>query len=118
MRPLSKPEQGLAMLLLVSLVAAMISTIASAQVFSGSGSGQGQGSIRFADAETPTATSTLVYQLARTPSPSDSLQVFLNGVLMKRGVDYTLSVGTVTFVSHYSAMLTDGGNQIVVFYRY
>jgi len=117
MRPLSKLEQGIAMLLMLILLAAAISTAASAQVFVFSNPAPAP--TRFADAEVPAGTSTaLVFQLAQPPAPAESLQVFLNGMLMTRGKDYALSGGTVTFISHYSTMLAAGGNTIVAFYRY
>jgi len=116
---MTRGEAFIGLAILLWLIVSAASAI-SAQVFSGPpvpGS-VSAGSVRFADAEVPSATSTLVYQLARTPAPVDSLQVFLNGMLLKRGADYSLTAGTITFVSQYTTMLSEGGNAVVVFYRY
>jgi len=75
----------------------------------------GGSSPNFADDETPAVVSTLIYTLAHTPA-TGSLQVFLNGQRMQRGVDYTLSGATVTFVSYWTATLT--GSLPVAVYRY
>jgi hypothetical protein len=55
----------------------------------------------FVDSETPTGTvdgSNLVYSLANVPSPPESLLLYRNGLLMKNGLDYSLSGITITFV--------------------
>jgi hypothetical protein len=59
----------------------------------------------FAGGETPGQTSTLVYTLAHTPDPAPLLQLYVNGLLMQQGVDYTLSGSTITFTSDYSTLL-------------
>ena len=38
------------------------------------------------------------FQLGNNPVPAASLNLFRNGILMKQGVDYTLSNGLITFV--------------------
>lgn len=55
-------------------------------------------------AEVPSGTingSNTVFTLAGTPSPSSSLQLYLNGQLQEEGVgnDYTLSGQTITFAA-------------------
>ena len=70
-----------------------------------------------ADNETPSGTingSNTIFTLANTPSPTGSLQVFLNGAYQTPGgEDYTLSGVTITFVN---APLS--GSILRVFYRY
>lgn len=56
----------------------------------------------FGDQETPTGLingSNTVFVIAVTPSPGASAEVFLDGQLMTQGADYTLAVGTITFVT-------------------
>lgn len=71
----------------------------------------------FADNETPSGTingSNAVFTLAHTPSPTASLQLFLNGAFQTAaGTDYTLATATITFGS---APLT--GSILRAFYRY
>jgi hypothetical protein len=83
----------------------------------------GAAGANFSDDETPTQVDALDYTLAHTPNPAASLQVFLNGVLMNRGVDYTITGGssnTVTFVSYYSELTAplSNGDVILCWYRY
>jgi hypothetical protein len=56
----------------------------------------------FVDMEVPTGSvngSNTVFTLSQAPSPTESLQLYRNGVLLKAGIDYTLSGTTVTFGS-------------------
>lgn len=56
-------------------------------------------SFSFIDAESPIGTINAVnknFTLAQAPTPSTSLQFFWNGLLMKPGVDYTLSGNVIT----------------------
>ena len=50
--------------------------------------------------ETPAGTlngSNVTFTLAYAPNPVGSLELELNGILQKRGTDYTLSGVTITF---------------------
>lgn len=68
--------------------------------FAERGMGTGGGAtINFADDETPSGTlngSNTAFTLAHTPSPSGSLQLYLNGVLQVPGTDFTLSGASIT----------------------
>lgn len=57
-------------------------------------------SITFIDGETPTGTldgNNATFTLANTPSPSSSLALFRNGLLLNQGGDYILSANGITF---------------------
>ncbi len=59
-------------------------------------------SLSFVDGETPTGSvngSNTTFVLAATPIPFTSLALFRNGILLKQGLDYTLSGNTISFVS-------------------
>ncbi len=73
---------------------------------SGGNSGGGEigenGTGAFVDLETPVGLingSNLVFTLAATPSPANSLELFRNGIRLSPSIDYTLSSNTITFVS-------------------
>lgn len=73
------------------------------------------GTFNFADRETPSGTvngSNVTFTLAHTPT-TGSEYVWMDGVLQSSGTDYTISSGTITFVS---APLT--GAVLVVSYRF
>jgi hypothetical protein len=58
--------------------------------------------VGFVDQETPSGAANRVnttFALSQIPGPSLSLMVFLNGLLMSVGVDYTLSGSTITFLT-------------------
>jgi hypothetical protein len=58
--------------------------------------------VGFIDQETPSGAINGVngvFALSLTPSPSSSLEVFRNGLLLSAGVDYTLSGATITFIA-------------------
>jgi len=58
--------------------------------------------VGFVDQVTPTGATNGVnttFTLSQAPSPSASLTVFLNGLRMTLGVDYTLSGSTITFAT-------------------
>jgi len=62
--------------------------------------GGGGGGANFADDETPAGTINGVndtFTLANVPSPAGSLELYLNGLLQRRGTDYTLAGGTITY---------------------
>ena len=57
---------------------------------------------QFADGETPAGTvngSNTTFGLAFAPSPSTSIQVYLNGLRMEQGLDYTIGGATITFAA-------------------
>jgi hypothetical protein len=73
---------------------------------------------QFSDGETPTGTingSNLVFTLAFAPSPASSVQVYLNGLRMDQGLDYTVSGSTITFAS---ASDPQTGDVLLASYRY
>lgn len=64
--------------------------------------GTGTLSLAFVDMETPGGSvdgTNGAFALSRTPNPAASLMVFRNGLLMRAGIDFTLSGQVVTFVS-------------------
>lgn len=70
----------------------------------------------FADDETPSGTIdgiNTTFTLAHSPSPAGSLELFLNGLVQNRGVDYTLSTNTITFAA---APVT--GSTLLSWYRF
>ena len=73
--------------------------------------------VGFVDQETPTGATNGVnttFTLSQTPSPSASLTVFLNGLLMGAGVDYALSGSTITFLT---ASVPQSGDILLCSYR-
>jgi hypothetical protein len=82
----------------------------------GTGGGGGGGPV-FVDAETPTGAvdgANSVFTLSNSPSPSGSLQVFRNGMLQRVSLDYSLSGGTITFLS---GAVPQNGDVIQTYYR-
>jgi hypothetical protein len=84
------------------------------------GSGGGGGGVlpSFADGEIPAGSITGVntaFTLAFTPSPAASLDLYLNGLLMKQGTDYTVSGTAITFIT---ASIPQSGDLLVANYRY
>jgi hypothetical protein len=72
----------------------------------------------FADSETPTGTTDGVntnFTLAYAPAPASSLSFYRNGILMKQGLDYTVSGNIVTFLSVNIPMASD---ILTTYYRY
>lgn len=68
----------------------------------------------FVDKETPTGlinSANVTYTLAFTPI-ADSEYVYLNGLLMETGDDYTILVGTITMVT-----APETGDRLKVSYR-
>jgi hypothetical protein len=58
--------------------------------------------VGFVDQEMPTGAINglnTVFTLSQTPSPTTSLAVYLNGLLLTNGVDYTLSGAVITFTT-------------------
>lgn len=87
------------------------------QISAGSSSGPVP---NFADAETPGGTingSNTAFTLAFAPSPAASLQLFLNGQLLKPGgVDYTLSGLNITMVT--APVSTPVADVLLAWYRH
>ncbi len=83
------------------------------------GAGGGSGLFpSFSDSEIPSGAingANLVFTLAFPPSPAASLDLSLNGLLMKQGGDYTLSANTITFLA---ASTPQTGDVLVASYRY
>ena len=79
----------------------------------------GGGQVVFVDAVTPAGTIdgvNAVFTLPSVPSPAASLEVHLNGMLMRVGVDFNIPAGSsiVTFVA---GALPQTGSQLVASYR-
>jgi hypothetical protein len=73
---------------------------------------------QFSDGETPVGAingSNATFSLAFTPSPSTSVQLYLNGLRMDQGVDYTISGAIVTFLS---LSVPQTGDLLLATYRY
>jgi hypothetical protein len=82
------------------------------------GSGGGGLLPSFADGEVPTGSINgvnTVFSLANAPSPISSLDLYLNGLLMRQGDDYTLSNNIVTFVT---ASTPQSGDTLLTSYRF
>ncbi|WP_162179825.1 hypothetical protein [Bryobacter aggregatus] len=88
----------------------------------GEGTG-GEGSVgsdtagSFVDGETPAGTingSNQTFTLAGTPSPATALSIYLNGILLSPGVDYSLSTSTITFLS---GVAPQAGDTLRAYYR-
>lgn len=84
----------------------------------GTGTGGSGSSLwpNFQGGETPAATgNALVFNLAFTPDPGPLLQVWLNGLFMTQGVDYTLAGSVITF---FSASGPVAGDTLTAAYQY
>lgn len=71
----------------------------------------------FVDGETPSGVIdgvNLSFTLSGTPEPVASLQVFRNGLLQKRGTDYTISGSSLVFVP---ASVPQAGDLLLAYYR-
>jgi len=82
------------------------------------GSGGGGVLPSFSDGEVPTGSingSNAVFTLVNAPSPAASLDLFLNGLMMAVGVDYTLSNNVITFLT---ASTPQAGDTLVASYRF
>jgi len=72
----------------------------------------------FSDSEIPGGAingSNTVFTLAYTPSPAASLELYLNGLRLDAGVDYTLSTNVVTF---FVGSTPQTGDLVLASYRY
>lgn len=82
------------------------------------GSGGGGLLPSFADGEVPAGSingANTVFSLANIPSPAGSLDLYLNGLLMNQGGDYTLSNNVITFVT---ASTPQSGDTLLGSYRF
>jgi hypothetical protein len=82
----------------------------------GTGGGGAGGS--FADSEVPAGVingANAVFTLASAPSPAGSLQLYLNGLLMRQGADYQITTNTITF---FLASIPQTGDLLVSSYRF
>jgi hypothetical protein len=73
---------------------------------------------RWRDQETPSRQVdglNRVFTLARAPSPASSVILVRNGILQKRGLDYTLSGNAVAFVPEATPQ---SGDVLLAWYRY
>ena len=82
--------------------------------------GTGGGGVQpsFSDGETPSGTingSNTTFTLVNAPSPGASLDLFLNGLLMKQATDYTLSGNTINFLT---ASTPQTGDFLTASYRF
>jgi hypothetical protein len=71
----------------------------------------------FVDAETPGGAidgNNLVFTLASAPTPASSLSLYLNGLQMSAGVDYTVAGAAITFVT---GVVPQPGDVIRAYYR-
>jgi hypothetical protein len=59
--------------------------------------------------------SNAVFTLATAPSPAGSLELYLNGLLMRQGADYQISANTITF---FLASIPQTGDLLVASYRF
>ncbi|HTB12196.1 MAG TPA: hypothetical protein VK752_11520 [Bryobacteraceae bacterium] len=73
---------------------------------------------QFSDGETPAGAingTNTAFTLAFTPSPTSSVQLYLNGLRQDQGLDYTISGSTISFTT-FSAPQT--GDVLLASYRY
>jgi hypothetical protein len=77
----------------------------------------GTGGIVFVDGETPQGAingSNTLFLLSAAPQPAGSLALFRNGMLLRQGVDYTVSGNTVVVTSAATPAM---GDSLVAWYR-
>jgi hypothetical protein len=82
------------------------------------GSGGGGLVPAYSDAEVPSGIINglnQIFTVANTPSPTSSVEVYHNGILMEQGLDYTIAGGTITFAS---VSVPQVGDIVLVNYRY
>ena len=81
----------------------------------GSGSSS---SLRFVDGETPSGTINgfnVNFFLSATPLPASSLQLFRNGLLQRRGIDFNLSGNLLSFLP---VSVPQSGDVLAAYFRY
>jgi len=72
----------------------------------------------FADSETPAGTldgANAAFTLAQAPTPASSLYLYRNGLMLKRGLDYSLDGTTIQFVA---GAVPQAGDSLLAYYRY
>ncbi len=79
--------------------------------------------LNFADDETPSGVRNgvnRVFTLQHAPNPPASLQLFLNGMALRRSPqgDYTLSGNTITLAKVLAPEPDDGHSPFLAWYRY
>ena len=74
---------------------------------SGSTGSSGPGFVDFEVPAGPVNGTNTSFSLAQAPSPSSSLQLFRNGIVLKQGLDYTLSGNVLSFSSGSIPRLDD-----------
>jgi len=85
---------------------------------SGTCGGAGGAGANFADAEVPAGTINGVntqFTLASAPSPAGSLELYLNGLVMRQGSDYQITGNAITF---FLASVPQSGDLLVAYYRF
>lgn len=76
------------------------------------------GQSSFVDNQIPSGTIdgvNLTFNLASVPNPASSLRLYRNGIMLMRGMDYTLSGSTITFLN--TSTTPGSGDSLVSFYR-
>ena len=72
----------------------------------------------FADEETPSGSvdgTNVTFLLSKAPSPASSLELYRNGLQLRRGTDYSLSGFTLTF---FTGSIPQLGDLLIARYRY
>lgn len=73
--------------------------------------------VAFVDAEVPSGAingTNGVFSLSQTPSPASSLQLYLNGLELTAGLDFTMTANTVAFASN---AIPQVGDALTAYYR-
>lgn len=101
-----------------SAVTTLTASLASlTTLVNGLAAGGGTTNVAFVDAEAPSGTvngSNTVFTLANTPVSATALDVYVNGLLLSNGVDYSLSGKTLTFGI---TSIPQSGDTLRVYYR-
>jgi hypothetical protein len=82
------------------------------------GSGGGSTTTLNSDSEVPSGIAdgnNTIFTLQFPPSPTASLTLYRNGVLMRQGIDYSLAASSITFAT---ASVPQAGDLLTAFYRY
>ncbi|HSU29795.1 MAG TPA: hypothetical protein VLJ11_01055 [Bryobacteraceae bacterium] len=73
--------------------------------------------VAFVDAEIPSGAingTNGVFSLSQAPSPASSLQLYLNGLELTAGLDFTMTANTVAFASN---AIPQAGDELTAYYR-
>jgi hypothetical protein len=79
-----------------------------------------EGDFVWIENETPAGTidgTNTIFTLAATPNPTSTLMLFLNGVLMVQGTNYTLNDNIITFASGSIPQVNDPVDTLVTWYQ-